>query len=274
MSNFNTPNGAAINGSSGRSAISGVAGATASATIAAVAFIVTSAVSSVQAGAVVQATALRTKFSEVTVQGSAAVNGDDILVTKISSAAIAANATLTAAASQTHAVTSDFSATASISTLPRIIKEGVADVSATATTVINPALANKVQFTAATVDASAETASYGVREVRPLTTLDAEASIIANGGLLVAAVAEVNGEATVSAQAVRVKIATADIVGVVSLEVDSVSNPESYDPFERTFVRPPQNALFARPPTIFVYTRPTINQLFVRPPQQFTFRRP
>lgn len=67
-----------------------------------------------------------------------------------------------------------------------------------------------------------------------------------------------------SSGAVRLVLPTVTAAVGVSIVADSVSNPESYDPPERTFIRPGVTFTFTRPEQQFEFSRPASTAAFGR----------
>lgn len=181
---------------------------------------------------------------------------------------------VTAQSNQTFRPTLNFHATLASASAGVIVKVGVASIDAdvvipdpdsvrttfatcdvqVATSV--SAAGTRVKSGAATSSCVAGLTALGTRSVFPDSTLATEASIIAEA----TRVAIGSSDAAVTCEVVdlgafRTTFGAGDYVGTMTLFVDSVANPASVDPPERTFVKPFAQFDFQKIEQEFVFRR-------------------
>lgn len=141
---------------------------------------------------------------------------------------------------------------------PVVALNGVASVAATAlrTVAAGAALDASALLTTtavrglvaqASLATSAEAQANGLRYLMPVAALSGGASMAAQATYQFRGSASLTAQADLSAVAQRFVTATANVTASAEIFADTVTNPASYDPDERTFYRTAQIFEFVRP---------------------------
>lgn len=91
--------------------------------------------------------------------------------------------------------------------------------------------------------------------VQGFSNVEATSQVIAEGTLIKKPETDVSSFNTTTATAIRTVLPTCLVDCAVYFYADSVANPDSFDPEERTFIKPPSQTLFYRPFQQFVFRR-------------------
>lgn len=217
------------------------------------------------------------KVSSAVVSTAASIANDDTVTQQLEALLSLPNATVVPEARIAARGEADISASSSVTASPKIAERGESDFSALASVDVFNSLITVTRFVDANISLPfASATSEGViikvgiaNTAGECTSVDADAlifkqgvsdiattsQVIAEGTLIKKPLADVSATNTNTLAATRTVFPTCLVDCAVHFFADSIANPDSFDPEERTFIKPPSQFLFSRPFQQFVFKR-------------------
>jgi hypothetical protein len=217
------------------------------------------------------------KVSSAVVSTAASIANDDTVTQQLEALLSLPNATVVPEARIAARGEADISASSSATASPKIAERGESDFSALASVDVFNSLITVTRFVDANISLPfASATSEGViikvgiaNTAGECTSVDADAlifkqgvsdiattsQVIAEGTLIKKPLADVSATNTNTLAATRTVFPTCLVDCAVHFFADSIANPDSFDPEERTFIKPPSQFLFSRPFQQFVFKR-------------------
>lgn len=232
----------------------------------------TAVVDDMDCTAIVSAEATRSQFAQATAIGSAATTSKalqkfQVFSTLVGTVNITDNVFRRTPAQAATEASAEVPVVGTRVVLPSADTESTSEIAAVQylyTTFGDATAAPTAQVTASSVrgvkgdaaaSATASTSAVGAafKVAESAISVSAEAT---SQGLRIANVSStLSGYGVSTAQGGVVRLAYSDISGIASIDADSVSNPASIDPQERTFIKPPAQFDFQKVEQDFVFRR-------------------
>ena len=227
--------------------------------------------------AAVVAVGVIVKVSSAVVSTAASVANDDTVTQQLEASLSLPSATVVSEARLAERGEANAVAFSSATASPKIAERGEADFSTLASVDVFNSLLTVTRFVDADISlpfASATSEGVIVKAgvantagectpvvadarifVQGFSNVEATSQVIAEGTLIKKPETDVSSFNTTTATAIRTVFPTCLVDCAVYFYVDSVANPASFDPEERTFIKPPSQTLFYRPFQQFVFRR-------------------
>lgn len=227
--------------------------------------------------ATVVATGVIVKVSNAVVSTAASIANDDTVTQQLEALLSLPSATVVPEARIAERGEADISAPSSVTASPKIAERGESDFSTLASVDVFNSLVTVTRFVDADIPLPfASATSEGViikvgiaNTAGECTSVDADAlifeqgfsdiaatsQVIAEGTLIKKPLADVSANNTNTLAATRIVFPTCLVDCAVHFFADSIANPDSFDPEERTFTKPPSQFQFVRPFQQFVFKR-------------------
>lgn len=227
--------------------------------------------------ATVVAVGVIVKVSSAVVSTAASVANDDTVTQQLEASLSLPSATVVSEARLATRGEANAVAFSSATASPKIAERGEADFSTLASVDVFNSLLTVTRFVDADISlpfASATSEGVIVKVgvantagectsvvadalifVQGFSNVEATSQVIAEGTLIKKPETDISSLNTTTATAIRTVFPTCLVDCAVYFYVDSVANPASFDPEERTFIKPPSQTLFYRPFQQFVFRR-------------------